>query len=177
METCGRSDRSIRIFSNPSAFTKLRGEVSASYGGRFVTDLQLNARSPARRTGGDTQFFESAFIGGAAQKLPLDLTGASTGNLLRGYTLNRFAGDASVVGNAELQVALGRFNAALPFRFGVLGLADVGCVFVANQSSSRSHTGYGGGFWLGPFISATDFHFASGSRPRWCIRTRAPRSI
>jgi len=21
---------------------------------------------------------------------------------------------------------------------------------------------YGGGFWLGPFISATDFHFASG---------------
>ena len=79
-----------------------------------------------------------------------------------GYTLNRFAGDASVVGNAEVQVALGRFNAALPFRFGVLGLADVGRVFVANQSSSRWHTGYGGGFWLGPFISATDFHFASG---------------
>jgi len=76
--------------------------------------------------------------------------------------LNRFAGDASMVGNAEVQVALGRFNAALPFRFGVRGLADVGRVFVANQSSSRWHTGYGGGFWLGPFISATDFHFASG---------------
>ncbi len=89
------------------------------------------------------------------------MTGASTGNLLRGYPLNRFAGDASVVGNAELQVAVGRFNAALPFRFGVLGLADVGRVFVANQSSSRWHTGVGGGFWLGPFISGRDFEFAS----------------
>ena len=66
-----------------------------------------------------------------------------------------------MVGNAELQVALSRFNAALPFRFGVLGLADVGRVFVANQSSSRWHTGVGGGFWLGPFISGRDFEFAS----------------
>jgi len=159
LEVTGR--HTPEIFSNPSAFSKLRGEASASFGGHFVTDMQFNARVAGEKNWGRYPFFESAFIGGAAQRLPLDLTGASTGNLLRGYSLNRFAGDASVVGNTELQVALGKFNAALPFRYGLTALADVGRVFVANESSSRWHTGYGGGLWMGVFASGTSFQFAS----------------
>ncbi|OLE62239.1 MAG: hypothetical protein AUG04_11020 [Deltaproteobacteria bacterium 13_1_20CM_2_69_21] len=149
------------IFSNPAAFSKLRGEASASFGWHFVTDMQFNARVAGEKNWGRYPFFESAFIGGAAQRLPLDLTGASVGNLLRGYDLNRFAGDASVVANSELQVALGKFNAALPFRYGLTALADVGRVFVANESSSKWHTGYGGGLWLGIFASGQSFQFAS----------------
>ena len=150
-----------QIFSNPAAFTKLRGELSASYGGRVVTDMQLNARVAGEKNWGRYPFFESAFIGGAAQSLPLDVTGASTGNLLRGYDLNRFAGDASVVGNAELLMSIGRFNSVLPFRYGVTGLADVGRVFFANESSSKWHAGYGGGIWLGVFALGSTFQFAS----------------
>ena len=33
-----------QIFSNPAAFSKLRGELAASYGGRVVTDMQLSVR-------------------------------------------------------------------------------------------------------------------------------------
>jgi len=159
LEVTGR--HTPEIFSNPSAFSKLRGEASTSIGGHFVTDMQFNARVAGEKNWGTYPFFESAFIGGAAQRLPLDITGASTGNLLRGYALDRFAGDASVVGNAELQIAIGKFNAALPFRFGLVGLADVGRVFVSGESSSKWHAAYGGGIWLGPFISGMDFQFAS----------------
>ena len=149
------------IFSNPHAFTKLRGSVSAVVGGHLLTDMQFSARVAGEKNWGTYPFFESAFIGGAAFRLPLDVTGASTGNLLRGYDLNRFAGDSSVVGNTELDVAVGKFNAALPFRWGLTGLADVGRVFVAGESSSKWHTGYGGGVWLGVFASGVNLQFAS----------------
>jgi hypothetical protein len=149
------------IFSNPSAFTKLRGAVSGSVGGHVLADWQLNGRVAGEKNWGTYPFFESAFIGGAAQSMVLDVTGASIGNTLRGYALNRFAGDASMVGNAEMQVALGKLNFGLPFRFGLDGLADVGRVFVDGQSSSKWHAGYGGGLWLGIFASGMDFQFAS----------------
>jgi len=150
-----------KVFSNPAAFSKLRGEVSAAMGGHVLTDMLLDLRVAGERNWGNYPFFESAFIGGAAQRSPLDLTGASTGSLLRGYDLNRFAGDASLVGNAELQVALGKLNAVLPFRYGLVALADAGRVFVAGESSSQWHTGYGGGVWLGVFASGIDFQLAS----------------
>jgi hypothetical protein len=149
------------IFSNPSAFTKLRGQVSGVAGGHALTDFQFSARVAGEKNWGDYPFFESAFLGGVAQSKGLDVTGASIGNLLRGYDLNRFAGDASVVGNAELDVVVGKFKAALPFRYGLTGLADVGRVFVAGESSSKWHTAYGGGFWLGIFASGVDFQFAT----------------
>jgi len=106
-------------------------------------------------------FFESAFLGGASVRSPLDVTGAAMGNPLRGYDLNRFAGDASVVGNAELNVGLGKFVTVLPLRYGLVALADVGRVFVAGQSSSRWHTGYGGGVWMGVFASGAFVQFVS----------------
>src|SRR6267142_1888397 len=150
------------IFGNPSSFTKLRGFLSASVGGHVLTDVQLNARVGGEKNWGSYPFFESAFVGGASsQAMTLDITGASTGNTLRGYDLNRFAGDASVVANSELQVAVGKFNFALPFRWGLDVLADVGRVFVAGESSSKWHTGYGGGIWLGVFATGLDFQFAS----------------
>jgi hypothetical protein len=149
------------IFSNPAAFTKLRGELSGTYGWHFLSDLQLSARVAGEKNWGTYPFFESAFLGGAASRLPLDVTGASTGNLLRGYALNRFAGDASVVGNTELDAPVGKFNLALPFRWGLTGLADVGRVFVEGESSSKWHAGYGGGLWLGVFASGVNLDFAS----------------
>src|SRR5207253_1796300 len=83
------------------------------------------------------------------------------GERLRGYDRTRFAGDSSVVENAELDVAVGKFNAALPFRWGLTGLADVGRVLVAGESSSKWHTGYGGGLSLGVFAAGVNLQFAS----------------
>src|SRR5262249_42801586 len=72
------------IFSNPSAFTKLKGSLSGSIGAHFLTDMQFNARVAGEKNWGSYPFFESAFIGGAAaQGMTLDITGASIGNTLR----------------------------------------------------------------------------------------------
>jgi hypothetical protein len=74
--------------------------------------------------------------------------------VLRGYDLNRFAGDSSVVGNAELRITLGKATVFLPLRYGLSALGDTGRVFVAGESSSKWHYGAGGGLWLAIYASA-----------------------
>jgi hypothetical protein len=136
------------VFDASSAFTKVRAAASGAFGGKLLTDLFLDAQIAAEKNWGRYPFFESAFLGGSAVASPLNLTGTWIGSPLRGYDANRFAGDASVAGNLELRAALGKFLALLPFRYGVVGIADVGRVFLAGESSSRWHTGAGGGLWL-----------------------------
>ena len=149
------------IFGTSSAFSKLRGEASAALGGRILTDVFLDLHVAAERNWGRYPFFEAAFLGGTALPPALNLTGATIGSPLRGYDANRFAGDASVAGNAELRFALGRFTALLPFRYGLLALGDVGRVFVSSESSSRWHSAAGGGIWLAVFASAWTFQVGS----------------
>jgi hypothetical protein len=61
---------------------------------------------------------------------------------------NRFAGDAYAFGNAELRLRLGKIPVILPVNTGIFGLADIGRVFVAGESSDRWHTSVGGGVWF-----------------------------
>lgn len=150
-----------RMFGTTSAFTKLRAESSAVLGAHLLTDVLLGLRIAGERNLGTYPFFEAAFIGGAASPPALDVTGLTSGNLLRGYDLNRFAGDASLVANADLRIALGRYSAVLPLRYGLVGLGDLGRVFVATQPSSRWHTGFGGGLWLSLVAAGAGFGFVS----------------
>jgi hypothetical protein len=145
------------IFGSTSAFTKLRGEASAAFGGKLLTDVFLDLHVGGEKNWGTYPFFEAAFLGGSALPPVLNLTGVINGNPLRGYDADRFAGDASVVANTELRISLGRFTALLPFRYGVLGLADVGRVFLGSENSSRWHTAAGGGLWLAVFAAAWNF--------------------
>ena len=156
------------IFGNSDAFSKFRGEASAALGGRVLTDVFLDLHFAAEKNWGRYPFFEAAFLGGTTLPPALNLTGAIVGSPLRGYDWNRFAGDASVVGNAELRISVGRFTALLPFRYGLLALADAGRVFVApdriaqgSTSSSRWHTAAGGGIWLAVFASAWNVQVGS----------------
>lgn len=160
LEVVGR--HTPAILGNPTAFTKLRGDASATVGGHVLTDVSLSLRLAGEKNWGSYPYFEAAFLGGDAQRTgPLDVTGASTGNLLRGYDLNRFAGDASFVANTELNVALGKWNSVVPLRYGLVGLADVGRVFVDGKGSSKWHDGYGGGLWLGMSAGTTQFQLAT----------------
>jgi hypothetical protein len=149
------------IVSNADAFTKARAVASAAFGGRLLTDVFLDLHVAGEKNWGRFPFFESAFLGGTSLPPMLNLSGAMTGSPLRGYDANRFAGDASAVGNAELRVALGRFTALLPFRYGLLALADVGRVFDSSQSSSLWHSAAGGGIWVAVFASAWAFQVGS----------------
>jgi hypothetical protein len=89
------------------------------------------------------------------------LSGATLGNTLRGYDLNRFAGDASLVGNGEVRIALGKGSYILPLRYGLVALGDLGRVFVSGETSSKWHYGVGGGLWLALFASGKAFEIAS----------------
>jgi hypothetical protein len=146
------ADVSVRYYppwlDNAAGFTKVRAEASASLGSDVGSAALLGLRVAGEKNWGRYPFFEAAFIGGAALPSPLDVTGGSSGNLLRGYDLNRFAGDASAVANADLRIPLGKYSAILPLRYGLLGLADVGRVFLSSERSSNWHAAAGGGLWL-----------------------------
>jgi len=94
----------------------------------------LALRAGGRRVWGSFPFYESAFLGGAST--------------LAGYHSNRFAGDASVYGGAQLRVTAGQAFLALPVVWGLFGGVDVGRVYVDGRSPGGWHSGGGGGIWL-----------------------------
>ncbi len=135
----------------PRASLRLRGEyypalidVEEPYGALDVvaaTSLplgmrrwELGFRAGGKKIWGDAPFFQLAYIGG--------------NNSLRGWPRQRFAGDASLYGSAELRLDLFNYHIVFPSTFGILGLADVGRVWVDGDSPGDWHTGYGAGIWL-----------------------------
>jgi hypothetical protein len=66
---------------------------------------------------------------------------------VRGYYPDRFAGDAAAFGTAQLRLTLAHPKLVVPADFGVVGLNDVGRVFVPGEEASVWHNGTGGGVW------------------------------
>ena len=77
---------------------------------------------------------------------------------MRGYDRNRFAGDSSAYANAQVMVTLFNMNLILPMRFGVLGLADIGRVWVEGETSDKWHPSGGGGIFLRVMTAEIAFH-------------------
>jgi surface antigen Omp85-like protein len=94
----------------------------------------LALRVGGERVFGRAPFHESAFIGGRST--------------LRGWSRERFAGNASLYGSAELRFRIARFALMLPGDLGLYGLADAARVYVDGESPGGWHTGVGGGLWL-----------------------------
>jgi hypothetical protein len=107
------------------------GEVNGILSGHLRF---LHLRVGGKKVWGRYPFHEAAFLGGP--------------DTLRALRRQRYAGDAMAFANSELRVPLFQFQILLPIRFGVLGLADVGRVWLEGESSDRWHKGYGGGVWL-----------------------------
>lgn len=113
------------------------GTVSASFA-TYVTPSWWHAMTVATRvagtaTWGTVPYFESAFIGG--------------GRTVRGLSQGRYEGNQAVYANLDLRLRLSQVQFVLPWDFGVLGLADVGRVFVPGETSSVWHPSFGGGLW------------------------------
>lgn len=122
------------VWDVETTFGELHGEVAAFLTPRTSFGPTLALRAGGKRVWGDYPFFEAAFVGGAGT--------------VRGLREDRYAGDGSAYGNAELRVRLGRYFVLLPGDYGVFGLADVGRVFLEGESSDVWHTGVGGGLWF-----------------------------
>ena len=141
----------IEAANRPRASLRLRGlyypeviDVEDQYGSLDVVGAaslplgvrrwELGFRAGGKKIWGDAPFFQLAYIGGD--------------NSLRGWPAQRFAGDASLYGDAELRLDLFNYHIIFPSTFGILGLADAGRVWVDGDSPGGWHTGYGGGIWL-----------------------------
>ena len=120
----------------------------------------LVAVANAKKLFGEFPFHEAAFLGGRGSVRMLDL--------------QRYAGDASLGGTAELRLPLGRVPLILPLDLGVYGFADAGRVYLDGASPGGWHTGTGVGFWVGilnPFTSLNVELGEQGGRTRVRFKT------
>jgi len=99
-----------------------------------VRRWEVGLRAGGRKVWGQAPWFQLAYIGGIRS--------------VRGFVQERFAGDASLYGNAELRLDLFDYRLVFPSTFGILGLIDAGRVWVDGDSPGNWHTAWGGGIWL-----------------------------
>jgi len=122
------------------------GEVDAYLGD---SRAHLAVRVGGRHTWGDYPWFDAAFIGG--------------GNA-RAYRSDRFAGDSSLYGSAEVRLWLGNVNTGIvPVRLGVFGLVEAGRVWLEGEDSNTWHPSYGGGLLFQPVGVATAFNITAAT--------------
>ncbi|BAO56428.1 metallophosphoesterase [Nonlabens marinus] len=85
--------------------------------------------------GDDFEFYQSAQLG------------QNTG--LRGYRTQRFSGESSFAGTADLRYSFKEFKSGfLPLQIGIFAGGDVGRVWLDGEESKQWHNDYGGGFWI-----------------------------
>ena len=95
----------------------------------------LGLRAGGKKVFGNFPFQEAAFLGGR--------------NDVRTLDLQRYAGDASLYGTAELRVPVAKFTLLLPLNVGLLATEDIGRVYVKGVSPFGWHNAFGAGFWVG----------------------------
>jgi outer membrane protein assembly factor BamA len=136
-------------FKSRAPFHKILGDGRIYLSLGQPSDVTLALRVRAEKIYGSFPFYESAFIGGPRS--------------LRGYNRERFAGDAAVVGSAELRFLLFRMKLLVPTEVGLFALGDVGRVWIDGDSPGSLHTDAGGGIWLAPLQRAYTFSVAVAS--------------
>jgi hypothetical protein len=134
------------IFNNRSSFVKAGFDARTYLTTSFITDITLALRGGGEKLFGTYPFFKAAFLGG--------------GNNLRGYNRERFSGDASLFGQAELRFFLTNLKLIINGRFGIFGFAETGRVFTEHSSSEKWHPSYGGGFWVSYLDRAVNLNLA-----------------
>jgi hypothetical protein len=118
-----------------SAFGEVHGDATAYLGAsKAPLEPTLVLHAGGKRVWGTYPFHEAAFVGGSAS--------------LRGLRAQRYAGDASLYGSAELRFSLTRAFLFIPGELGIFGLADGGRVYLDGESSNTWHHGVGGGLFF-----------------------------
>lgn len=124
------------VFDAENAFGRAGGDVSALIASSPRPALSLAVRVGARQVFGRFPWHEAAFVGG--------------GETVRGFSDQRFAGDAAAYASGELRVRVARPTLVVPADLGFFGFGDTGRVWVDEASPGGWHTGVGGGLYLQP---------------------------
>jgi hypothetical protein len=150
------------ILDNDEFFSRGGFDLRAYFSGIFLTNYTLALRTSGEGVWGSKYPFQfAAFRGGKHN--------------LRGYSRERFSGDASISTQAELRLLLSSFNIYLPGEFGIHFFGETGRVFVDGDNSTKWHPAYGGGVWLSLMsrVFNTSFSVAvSPERTSFYIRAR-----
>jgi len=121
------------VFRNDFAFGKVNADMRVYLPAKIRTDLVFAFHAGGEKTFGTYLFYHASVIGGT--------------NTVRGYTRERFAGDASAFGQAEIRASLATIN-FIPAQLGLTLFGDAGRVFLAGETSNTWHSSFGGGLWL-----------------------------
>jgi hypothetical protein len=124
------------------AFGAVDGSV-AGYASPFGDRQTLAARVGGRKVWGAFPVHDAAFLGGA--------------ETLRGFSRDRFAGDASLFASLEMRSSIARFRFLFPNELGVVGFGEAGRVYVDGRSPGGWHAALGGGLWIAPVARAHTF--------------------
>ncbi|HUQ47145.1 MAG TPA: hypothetical protein VM053_02750 [Gemmatimonadaceae bacterium] len=127
-----------------SAYEAIDGFAAAFLTIPIVKKPVIALRAGGKKLFGDFPYFDAAFIGGS--------------HSLRAEERQRFAGDASIYGNAELRIPVAQFPLIVPLDVGLIGFADAGRVYVDGDSPGGWHSAMGGGLWIGLLNPGTNFN-------------------
>ena len=108
--------------------------VGTAYLSAFGGGPTLALRAGGEKVWGGFPFQYAAYLGGS--------------HTLRGHATERFAGDASAFGNAELRQPLFRAKLLVRGTVGAFGLADAGRVWYQGDSPGGWHSAVGGGLFF-----------------------------
>ncbi len=115
-------------------FVKLSLDAKTYVPFNFITSWVLALRARGEKLFGDYPFYEAAFLGGT--------------ETLRGFDRQRFAGEASLLGNAELRFYVTKINVIVPTAIGLTTFTESGRVFIKGEHSDKWHTSVGAGVWV-----------------------------
>lgn len=145
------------IWDAPEPFGELHAEATVHIPFGWPT---LALRAGGKRVWGEFPVHEAAFIGGRTT--------------LRGYRWDRFAGDASAYGSAEVRLPLTRVELITRGDLGVFGHIDSGRVWFNGDSPGSWHTGVGGGLWFSSLGQAVSVSYAKGEVGRVYLQIGLP---
>ena len=124
------------ILKNKAAFTRIIYTNNIFYSP--WESLTIALRANGEYVQGKYPYYYASYIGGE--------------ETLRGYNLNRFAGDLALSGSFEVRWFIGRIRIIFPSDFGLVGFADAGRVWYEDESPGGWHNTQGGGFYLAPIL-------------------------
>jgi len=123
-----------KLLNNDNQFGKAGFDLRTYLTMDAISRMTLALRAVGEKIWGTFPFYEAAFLGGLSS--------------LRGYYKNRFAGDASFLGQVELRMKIANVNILIPAEFGISAFGETGRVFFNGEDSKKWHNVYGGGIWM-----------------------------
>jgi outer membrane protein assembly factor BamA len=132
-------------------FIKTSFDLRAYFSTDILTLSTLALRAGGGRVLGNFPFYKALFLGGIEN--------------LRGYSRERFSGNASLFTQAELRIFLSNWKILIPGKFGIHFFGETGRVYTENDNSKKWHPSYGGGLWMSFLNRQVNLSFSAASSP------------